>query len=252
MDSAAVAQQLANYDQNKVTSTDALNQALTQYGVPEIRNTVSGLRTTLANTQNAYNAVDPSVTGRTQGSLVTEAQRSKQVSNERAPIAGQIGDQSKALNQNQQDLTDALGQATTQATNKVNDYNTGRAALQSQYDTTYKREQDTLAASQAAAAAATAKSENDRNYQLAVRQANAKSANPAQVSPAQLKLQASQHIASQLASTAGKDSKVSNETWAAALNDFTSAGGTTREFWQNYGQYANPKYKSSYAGYAAR
>lgn len=141
MDSATLAQQLSDYDKNKVTSTDALNSALTQYGVPEIRNTVSGLRTTLANTQNAYNAVDPSVTGRTQGSLVTEAQRSRQVANERAPIAGQISDQSKALGQNQQDLTDALGQAQTQATNKVNDYNAGRAALESQYTNAYTREQ---------------------------------------------------------------------------------------------------------------
>lgn len=148
--SADLASQLATYDAKPVTSTDALNAALTQYGVPEIRNTVSGLRTTVANTTNALNNVDPSVTGRTQGSLVTEAQREKQVNNERAPIAQNLTDENSSLSQNQQDLTDALGQANTQATNQVNDYDAGRTALQDEYTTAYQREQDAAAATLAA------------------------------------------------------------------------------------------------------
>jgi hypothetical protein len=68
MDSATLARKLADYDANPVTSANALNEALGKYGVPEIRNTVSGLRTTVANTTNALNNVDPSVTGRTSGS----------------------------------------------------------------------------------------------------------------------------------------------------------------------------------------
>lgn len=169
--SADIASKLASYDAKPVTSTDALNSALTQYGVPEIRQTVSGLRTTLANTQNAYNAVDPSVTGRTQGSLVTEAQRSKQVANERAPIAANITSQSQALNQNQSDLTDALGQAQTRASNQVNDYNAGRAALESQYQNVYKSEQDkvanVLATQQANTATSKASSANTTGYSAA-------------------------------------------------------------------------------------
>lgn len=154
MDSGTIAAKLAAYDAAPVTSTDALNAALSQYGVPEIRNTVSGLRTTVANTTSALNNVDPSVTGRTQGSLVTEAQREKQVNNERAPIAQNLTDENSSLTQNQQDLTDAMGQATTEANNKVSDYNSGRTALQSEYDIAYKREQDTAAAAAAASAAA--------------------------------------------------------------------------------------------------
>lgn len=148
--SADIAGQIATYDAKPVTSTDALNSALTQYGVPEIRNTVSGLRTTVANTTNALNNVDPSVTGRTQGSLVTEAQREAQVNNERAPISTELAGENTSLNQNQQDLTDALGQANTQATDQVNDYNTGRQALQDEYTTAYQREQDAAAATLAA------------------------------------------------------------------------------------------------------
>jgi hypothetical protein len=48
-------------------------------------------------------------------------------------------------------LQDALSQATTQANNKVNDYNTGRKALQDEYTTAYQREQDAKAAADSAA-----------------------------------------------------------------------------------------------------
>lgn len=145
MDSATLAGKLQAYDATPVTATDALNSAMAQYGIPEIRNTVSGLRTTLANTTSAYNNVDPSVTGRTQGSLVTEAQRHKQVTNEQAPIADQLKTQTGALGDATTNLSDAMGQATTAASNKVNDYNSGRAALQAEYDMANKREQDAAA-----------------------------------------------------------------------------------------------------------
>lgn len=247
MDSKALAQQIADYDTKRVTSTDAMNQALAQYGVPEIRNTVSGLRTTIANTTNALKAVDPSVTGRTQGSLVTEAQRQKQVANERAPIAEQLGTQTGALNEQQTSLNDALGQATTLANNRVNDWNTGRQALQSRYDMSYKAEQDAAQAEAARQAAIREQQNADRQYALASRNSGGSSLNPAQV-----KLQAGQAISSQLASKTGRDGYVSNETWAGALNDAVANGFTVREFFQKYSQFVNPEYKTSYAGWANR
>jgi acetyl/propionyl-CoA carboxylase alpha subunit len=250
MDSATLAAKIADYDSHKVTSADALNEALGQFGVPEIRKNVAGLRTTVANTTNALNNVDPSVTGRTQGSLVTEAQRQRQVVNERAPIAqqlqsfgGQLGDQEKTLQ-------DATGQATTLATNRVNDYNTGRQALQSQYDTAYKREQDTAAAEAQRQAAIREQTNNDRNYQLALQSSNTKAGAASAKAPT--KQDVASHIVSQLNSLKGRDGYVSNETWANALNDFTSAGGTPRQFFQNYSQYVNPKYKEKYAGWVNR
>lgn len=142
MDSGALAQQLASYDANRKNSVDVLNSAMSQYGVPEIRSRVAGLRTTLTNTENALNNVDPSVTGRTQGSLVTEAQRQKQVTNERAPIAQQYGQQQGALSNESASLTDSLNSAKTLADSQINDYNAGRTALQSEYDAKYQREQD--------------------------------------------------------------------------------------------------------------
>lgn len=246
MDSKALASQIADYDSKRVNSADATNAALAQFGVPEIRKTVSGLRTTIANTTNALKNVDPSVTGRTQGSLVTEAQRQRQVVNERAPIAEQLGSQTGALGEQTTALNEATDQATRLATNQVNDWNAGRQALQSRYDTTYKQEQDSLAAQIAREQAQRQQANADREFALASR-SGGKSA-----SPADIKLQTGQHVASGLASNVGKDGKVSNETWSAALNDAVASGFTVREFWQKFGQYVNPKYKAKYAGYGQR
>lgn len=134
MDTATIANQIAEYDKNRKSSNDVLNEAMSKYGIPEIRSRVAGLRTTLSNTESALNNVDPSVTGRTQGSLVTEAQRQRQVANERAPIAEQYGQQSRALGVESANQSDALSAAKLLAENQINDYNMGRSALQSRYD----------------------------------------------------------------------------------------------------------------------
>jgi acetyl/propionyl-CoA carboxylase alpha subunit len=205
MDSAALAAQIADYDSKRVNSTDALNKALTTYGVPEIRNTVSGLRSTVANTTNALNQVDPSVTGRTSGSLVTEAQRSRIVNNERAPIAQQLQAQGGQLSDQQQALKDALDQATTTANNEVNDWTTGRSALQSQYDTEYKREQDSADAARQSAAAAESKRQFDMQLAASKASAGSKAAKP---SAAENKASLSNGIVSQFKKLTGKDGKV--------------------------------------------
>lgn len=161
MDSGSLLKQLQDYDTNRKNSVDVLNDAMAKYGIPEIRQRVSGLRTTLSNTENALNAVDPSVTGRTQGSLVTEAQRQRQVANERAPIAEQYGQQSRALSDESGNLSDQLQAAQLLAQNQVSDYDRGRTSLQSQYDTTLAREAEQRRQVEA-----------DRAYQLQVQQAN--------------------------------------------------------------------------------
>lgn len=145
MDSGTLLNQLTNYDTTRKNSVDVLNEAMGKYGVPEIRNRVAGLRTTLTNTESALNNVDPSVTGRTQGSLVTEAQRQKQVTNERAPIMQQYGEVSSALGNESANLTDNQNLAKDFASGSIDDWNAGRAALQDRYSTTYQREQDTKA-----------------------------------------------------------------------------------------------------------
>lgn len=140
--SADLARQLSEYDARRRSSVDVLNEAMGKYGVPELRSRVSGLRTTLTNTENALNAVDPSVTGRTQGSLVTEAQRTKQVANEQAPIAERYGQMSRSLGDATDNLSDQERAAQLLATSQLNDYETGRNALAGRYQLAVGREDE--------------------------------------------------------------------------------------------------------------
>lgn len=252
MDSAALAAKLAAYDANPVTSASALNEALGQFGVPEIRNTVTGLRSTVANTTNALNNVDPSVTGRTQGSLVTEAQRRRQVVNEREPIAAQLGEQTGALGTQEKTLQDALSQATQVATGKVNDYTTGRQALASQYDTVYKREQDQAA--KALADREFAESQRQFNEQQATSRGSASYGGGSSTAKAPTKSDVSAHIVSAFTSpqNRGKDGFVGQGTWAAALNDWQAIGGSVRDFYHQFDRFVNPQFKTQYAGWAQR
>lgn len=165
MDSGTLLTQLQDYDSQRKNSVDVLNEAMSKYGVPEIRSRVSGLRTTLSNTENALNNVDPSVTGRTSGSLVTEAQRQRQVANERAPIAEQYGQQSRALGDESANLSDQEKAAQILAEGSVNDYNAGRTALSSRYETTLARELEQRR-----------REEADRAYQLSADEAKRQAA----------------------------------------------------------------------------
>lgn len=177
--SANLAKKLAQYDANKKSSADILNESMAQYGIPEIRGRVSGLRTTLSNTESALNNVDPSVTGRTSRSLVTEAQRQAIVNKERQPIAQQYGDQSKALTTESANLNDQERAAELLAQGMTNDYTTGRNALQSRYDSAVSREAEKRRQKEANRSysleknrAKQARIDADRNYQLALKQAN--------------------------------------------------------------------------------
>lgn len=66
---------------------------------------------------------------------------------------------------------------------------------------------------------------------------------------AEVKQAVASHIVDNFNKLRGRDGKVANETWANALNDWTTAGGTVQQFWRNYSSYVNPKYKTKYAGY---
>lgn len=249
MDSATLSKKMATYNAKPVTSTDALNEALGKYGVPEIRNTVDGLRTTVANTTNSLNAVDPSVTGRTSGSLVTEAQRQRQVANERAPIAQNLTDESNALNQNQQTLQDALGMATTQASNKVNDYNAGRDALKGEYEMAYNREQDSSAKKAAKLAASentrqfnVREAEDKRQFNISSGQSQQRINNSGSKKPAKMsQKEVTAAIRQGLESVKGKDKHVAPQDLARAYQDWLSSGLSVSAFWKNFQGYWNPK-----------
>lgn len=123
------------------SSADVLSQAENKYGVNDLQQKVSALNSLTGNLTNAIAAVDPSVTGRTAGTLTTEGQRSALVDRERQPVIGQLGTANQALG-NQKDL---LSSADTNARNSANmtiaDNQAKYQKLKDTYDAANAREQ---------------------------------------------------------------------------------------------------------------
>lgn len=150
MASADIAQQIAQLDQG-YSPTDIYNKVTTQLGIPDARARVTGLQSQIANTETALKNVDPSVTGRTQNSLVTEAQRQRLVNMESAPIQDTYNTQNKDYSAQQQALDALLGQANTQVGLADSEYKTRRQSLADQL--TYAQQQEEIQRQQQQAAA---------------------------------------------------------------------------------------------------
>jgi hypothetical protein len=240
------AAKLASFQQPD--SASVLSQAQQKYGIQGLQDRVNTYKTLTGNLTGAIAAVDPSVTGRTSGTLTTEGQRSALVARERAPIVGQLGTAQTGLEGATNDYNTADKNARSEADATIADNKTKYDQLMQTYTMANDREQQQAKA----AADAAAQAENVRQFNVSQAAAASRGGAAAKVSPADVKMQVSQHVAQGLAGSVGKDGKVSNETWSAALNDAVSAGFTVREFWQKYGQFVNTKYKSSYAGFGQR
>jgi len=115
MDSATLQKQMQDYSASMQNPLDLYNKATTDLGVNDVRNNVNTLRNSVLNTENLLNGVDASVTGRTQGSLVTEAQRQRLVNLERQPIAQQFSKLQGAYQNEDASLRDLMGRASEQA-----------------------------------------------------------------------------------------------------------------------------------------
>lgn len=133
---------------------DIISQTQSQYGLPAMQSQLDALRGVTANLTNSIKNVDPSVTGRTQGGLVTEAQRSKIVNNETAPLTDE-------LNTNQANTNDVASQfdtASTAASNLANAKIAGQTntynELEAQYQDAEQRQQQDIANQLAAKSAA--------------------------------------------------------------------------------------------------
>lgn len=136
---------LQNFQSQMKQPTDFLNQQQQQLGVPGQEQQVSGLRQAITNTTNLLNQVAPSVYGRTGNSLVTDAQATRQIGNEQAPIATQLNQQNQSYTGAQSDLDRALQQAAQNATFQEQGQQQQLGNLQTVYGNLYKQEQDALA-----------------------------------------------------------------------------------------------------------
>jgi hypothetical protein len=113
-----------------------------QLGVGAAQDTVTGLRGAINNTTKLLKQVAPSVMGRTQNSLVTNAQATRQIGNEQAPLAENLTDQGQQYNMANEDLGRLEGQASQAANGIYQGQQDKLSYLQNIYNTLYGKEQD--------------------------------------------------------------------------------------------------------------
>lgn len=140
--SSDVLGQLNTFRQNRRNPMDYLRESETRLGLPSSRERLAGLRGAISNTENLLRNVDPSVTGRTQGSLVTEAQRNRMVANERAPIADQFREQSRALEGETANLSELGQRSMAEAQLGIGEQQAQEQSLQGLYNLLFGREQE--------------------------------------------------------------------------------------------------------------
>lgn len=115
MNSEQALKQLQQAQGTQRSATDLYGQQSKQLGLPAAQQRQQELRQTIRGTEQALRGVESSVSGRTQGSLVTEAQRGRLAALERAPIAEQFGEQQRALTDEDALYRDLLAQAGQQS-----------------------------------------------------------------------------------------------------------------------------------------
>lgn len=124
-------------EQNQATGVNAAQQTLT------------GLRGAIANTTNLLRQVAPSVMGRTANSLVTNAQATRQIGNEQAPIQQNLSDEGTQYGTATQDYSMASDKAKTAADLAYSGQQDQQSYLQNLYNVLYGKEQDASKAAEA-------------------------------------------------------------------------------------------------------
>lgn len=140
--SSDVLNQLRTFQSGRRKPQDVLGEAENRLGLPTARQRLAGLRTAIGNTENLLRNVEPSVAGRTAGSLVTDAQRTKLVSNERAPISEQFREESRALEGETGNIADLSQRSLSEAQLGLSADDAQETGLRSLYGSLYQREQD--------------------------------------------------------------------------------------------------------------
>jgi len=128
---------------------DILSSQRQQLGVQSAQDTVTGLRGAINNTTKLLKQVAPSVMGRTGSSLVTNAQATKQIANEQAPISQSLTEQGSQYTQAAQDLSELQQRAQEAASGIYQGQQDKLSYAQNLYNTLYQREADAEKARQA-------------------------------------------------------------------------------------------------------
>lgn len=139
--SAGALQQLQQYQQSAKTPDQAFTEANQQFGVPAAQQTLTGLRGALQQTTNLLGNVAPSVMGRTQNSLVTDAQSNRIIGNEQQPIQQNLSKLGTSYGNAQEDFQTASGQANQRAQATLTGQQGQLSYLQNLYNSLVSQEQ---------------------------------------------------------------------------------------------------------------
>lgn len=148
--SADALAQLQTAQSTALTPEQATAQANQANGVDAAQQTVTGLRGAIQHTTSLLNNVAPSVYGRTGGSLVTDAQATRQIGNEQAPIQTDLAKDTQDYTDANADAQTAEQKAEKQADDTITGQNSRLSYLQGIYQDLYGQEQDQAKAAEQA------------------------------------------------------------------------------------------------------
>lgn len=140
--SAQALQNLQQFQSGMQKPEDILTGQEQQLGIPQAQTQVQGLRGAIQNTTNLLNNVAPSVYGRTQNSLETNAQASRNIQNEQAPLSATLDKQNTDYGNQENDLQNLLSRAGTLSTLKAQGQDSQLGYLKDIYSALYGQEQD--------------------------------------------------------------------------------------------------------------
>lgn len=151
MNPTTSAQALSSLQQTQAQAQDPntiLANQQQQLGVNAAQNTVQGLRGAIDNTTQLLTKVAPSVMGRTGNSLVTNAQATRQIGNEQAPIQQNLATDTNKYNEANTNLNDLQSKASQAAQGIYQGQQDKLSYAQNLYNTLYKQEQDAATAAE--------------------------------------------------------------------------------------------------------
>jgi hypothetical protein len=148
-------QNLSSYTNSMQSPQQAFDQANAQYNIPQQNQQVQGLRQSVQNTQNLLSQIAPSVMGRTANSLVDNAQATRMIANEQAPLNATLSKENTDYANANQDYQNSLSEASQLANAELAGQSQKQSYLQGIYNDLYTQEQNAaqLAAEKQAIAA---------------------------------------------------------------------------------------------------
>lgn len=103
--SSQIFSQYQQFTNSRVKPEDYVKKYSAELGVDDARARVKSARSAIKSTEDTITATPDSVAGRTSGSLATDAQRNRLVSNEVAPLLDVLNTQNRGYTEAQQDAT---------------------------------------------------------------------------------------------------------------------------------------------------